>query len=143
MNSPKTANLTVLYPSDSSHTKATPRHTGHTHPEPPPNLNPSSFSDADLLLNFHSSYPGNAASPPFPQQSFVNSHSPGLLQVETASNTFQYGQEHNHYYGSNYGSMMIESQDLDISSILGDDQMWLEYLPNDLMNSFDPGGGEG
>jgi hypothetical protein len=40
-----------------------------------------------------------------------------------------------------YGNMMIESQDIDMSLLGGDDMMWLQYLPSDVMSSnFGPGG---
>jgi hypothetical protein len=36
-----------------------------------------------------------------------------------------------------YSGMMIETQDIDMS-MLTDDMMWLEYLPQDLMGGFGP-----
>jgi hypothetical protein len=42
-----------------------------------------------------------------------------------------------------YGHMMIESQDVDMSAVMVDDMKWLEYLPHDLMDVFDPGGASG
>lgn len=46
---------------------------------------------------------------------------------------------HNYMGLGGVGDMMMESQDIDMSTIGGDMMPWLEYLPQDVLNFFDNG----
>lgn len=47
----------------------------------------------------------------------------------------------NSYLGlGGVGDMMMESQEIDMSTIGGDMMPWLEYLPHDVLNFFDGNG---
>lgn len=59
-----------------------------------------------------------------------------LSQQQQQQQEYQRMQEQG---GMNYNNMMIESQDMDLSA-LGDDMMWLEYLPSEPLGGFYNGG---
>jgi hypothetical protein len=105
------------------------------------NFDSSGISDAGLLLNLHSPY----------------DTSPHLMSPENTSSqpifdgaqSSLIGGQHQLYQGTQdgdifampYGNLMIESQDLDMAAVMNDDMVWWgEYLPNNLMGAFDPGG---
>jgi hypothetical protein len=108
------------------------------------NFDSSSISDADLLLNLHT---------PYNTSSQLNSHenaataSPQIISDNAFSPLAGQQQQHdihdNDIFAMPYGNMMIESQDIDMSAVMSDDLMWLEYLPHDLMDVFHPGGASG
>jgi hypothetical protein len=107
-------------------------------------------SDADLILNLHSPY--NSQSPQLPNgiphltgstQPFVDqsSNHVGPQQAQQQQHQHQQHQFQRMQDQSTmaYGTMMIESTDIDMS-VLGDDMMWLEYLPSENSNFYDHGG---
>ena len=138
------------------HTRSQPYPRRHpSHPMPPPAAkyspivpDPASTSDAEMLLGLQSS--------PFSQttgshHSFDISHNmtpptnartdPSMTGFDfnhTQSNMFPGGP--NGYMGlGGVGDMMMESQEIDMSTIGGDMMPWLEYLPQDMLNFFDNG----
>ncbi|KAF2183744.1 hypothetical protein K469DRAFT_582311 [Zopfia rhizophila CBS 207.26] len=126
-----------------------PSATFHSVPTPDPVL----VSDADLLLNLHS--PFSASSPntnrlpstaPFPPpRGSTSVPNPTQPSTQTPSQEFAasgLGPYPTPSDGtSNFGDMMIESQDIDMSA-LGDDMMpWLEYLPHDMLGFYGDGTG--
>ena len=146
MNSPRSANLAMLYTSEGINGEQQ-RPTNESRPsvvtsgDGLPTLSPQYYayqastgvasnvdtrrmSDADLLLNLHSPYP--TPTPRQPNNMATTVTSPyvqnAFPQFQTAA-TFP------------YSGMMIESQDIDVS-MLADDMMWLEYLPQDFTNAF-------
>lgn len=109
---------------------------------------PGLISDADLLLNLHSPFSAGASPrlpnglPSFSSPPTVHQHQPplGPSNVFSMHNNSLFGHTGS-FDGSGaipFGDMMIESQDIDMSA-LGDDMVpWLEYLPHDMLNFFDP-----
>lgn len=97
----------------------------------PSNVDATRISEADLLLNLHS-YPT-----PMPRMPSHPTASGTVLNTEFIQNSSlsnQFGQ----FQGSAvmpYSGMMIESQDIDMSMI-ADDMMWFEYLPQDFKREF-------
>jgi hypothetical protein len=91
------------------------------------------------LLNLTSPYNQNSpqvpdtALPPTPQSHLNNNPNPGFVDHHEYQRMQEQGNMH-------YGNMMIESQDIDMS-VLGDDMMWLEYLPSEPMNFYGSGQG--
>lgn len=96
-----------------------------------------STSDANLLLGLNSPYGASPNMQPYQQPS-----------MHTVPNGNAYG--HSAAWGQgdfsqgdmqNFGDMMIESQDVDMS-MLGLDMMpWFDSYPtHDMLNMFDPGG---
>ncbi|OAG41728.1 hypothetical protein AYO21_03963 [Fonsecaea monophora] len=104
---------------------------------------PVSTADADLLLGLHSPY--------------TTSSAPRPVQLSQPSNAYGYSQQAQRYAGSlsrqqpitdaqsqAYSDMLIESQDIDMSSgqqfnfdFPGGDMIpWLEYLPQDVLSYF-------
>ncbi|CZT40832.1 related to pathway-specific nitrogen regulator [Rhynchosporium secalis] len=131
----------------------TTQHQHNSHPMLPPPAPKYSFmtsgsastSDAEMLLELQNS--------PF---STSNSHHSYDQTMKPPNNNN--GQEHstvsydfsqsagsmvNGFSGSgfmgNVSDMMMESQEIDMSSISGDLMPWLEYLPQDVLNFFDSG----
>lgn len=121
-------------------------HFNHMVMPPPPVQNfgvqtpdPGMVSDADLLLNLHSPFPG--ASPPGARSSLQNMIS--FPQNASIASTLQQAQQNDFSptfasYGTpsdnSFGDMVIDAQDIDMS-LLGVDMMpWdIEYLPHDLL----------
>lgn len=138
-----------------------PAHSTITSMPPPPTnfhslptADPSLVSDADLLLNLHSPFsnssPGRMPTGTSPYSTSYRSST--ISSTQTPSHDFSSGSS-NQFPSLNvgpgadgssqvpFGDMMIESQDIDMSA-LGDDMMpWLEYLPHDMLNLYDPGAG--
>jgi hypothetical protein len=109
------------------------------------NFDSSSISDADLLLNLHTPYNTSShldnhenAATATSQLIADNALSPFVGQQQQYQDVYE-----NDVFAVPYGSMMIESQDIDMSAVMTDDLMWLEYLPHDLMDMYDPGGASG
>jgi hypothetical protein len=108
-------------------------------PQQPPQVDASRIQDADLLLNLTSPYNQNSpqvpntALPQPPQSHLNNNPNPGFVDHHEYQRMQEQGNMH-------YGDMMIESQDIDMS-VLGDDMMWLEYLPSEPMNFYGSGQG--
>jgi len=107
-------------------------------------FNSSSISDADLLLNLHSRYQTS----PQVSTSHTELTNPSQQPFSDQQSAFigQRQQQYQDFHEDDalampYGNMMIENQDIDMSAVMRDDMMWLEYLPHDLMGVFDPGGG--
>ncbi|TVY20120.1 putative transcriptional regulatory protein [Lachnellula arida] len=105
--------------------------------------NPASKSDAKMLPKLQN--------PPFAQtpgshDSFEGVPSPNHSRSDTRAGTYCY--PHNMFPGPNSylglggagDMMMMQSQDIDMSTIGGDMMPWLEYLPQDVLNYFDGGG---
>lgn len=161
MNSPRSANLAMLYSSEGVNTQqqrppkglplpsivavtsgeGIPNIQSHTFRQPsyqtsptvPTNVDARRISEADLLLNLHSPYPA-----PSPQMTnnlaTATATSPNLdfVQNNTLNDPFAQFQPST---TMPYSGMMIESQDIDMS-MLADDMMWLEYLPQDFTSGF-------
>lgn len=70
-----------------------------------------------------------------------------MISPNTRQDTGSYelSQSINGFSGSNFignvGDMMMESQEIDMSSMRGEMMPWLEYLPQDVLNFFDNGNG--
>lgn len=129
-------------------------------PNPPPPLNfnapsldPSRIQDAEMLLNLtHSPYdqssPQQLPNPGIPPPSHLSNQQPNPTYMEQSHAVMSQQQQQQQEYqrmqeqgGMQYNNMMIESQDIDMS-VLGDNMMWLEYLPSEPLNGF-YGGGHG
>ncbi len=72
--------------------------------------------------------------------------SPSGTRQDSSTNPYDYQQSHtpgvypgpNSYLGmGGVGDMMLESQEIDMSTLGGDMMPWLEYLPQDVLNYFD------
>jgi hypothetical protein len=114
---------------------------------------PASTSDAEMLLGLqnspyshpsggsHHSYDGaqNMASP---SNTRHDSHSNSYDFSQSSPNIFPGGA--NGYVGlGGVGDMMMESQEIDMSTMGNDMMPWLEYLPQDVLNFFDNANGNG
>ncbi|KAJ5042838.1 uncharacterized protein L3040_004230 [Drepanopeziza brunnea f. sp. 'multigermtubi'] len=93
----------------------------------------ASTSDAEMLLGLQNPYSHGT---PTPYQSYNNTprgmRSPHDMRCDSASYDFS--------QGGNVGDMMLESQEIDVSSLGGEIMPWLEYLPQDMLNFFDNSG---
>jgi hypothetical protein len=105
--------------------------------------NSKRISDADLLLNLHSPYntaphmSSNETTTAAPAQpGFKNMPNPLAVQEQLLNQDPQ----ESDVFAMPYGNMMIENQDIDVSALMSDDMMWLEYFPRDLMDVIDPEG---
>ena len=102
-----------------------------------------SKSDAQMLLELQNS---PMAQTPGSHHSFDGIPSPNNSRSDTGAGT--YGYPHNMFPGPNSylglggagDMMMMQSQDIDMSTMGGDMMPWLEYLPQDVLNYFDGGG---
>jgi hypothetical protein len=169
MNSPKNASLAVLYPTNARDVATNPVHspilpnppilqtpmvppfprqqsgplTNMANPPPnfaSPQVDASRIQDADLLLNLtHSPY--NQSSPQLPngRMPHISNQNSGFVDQSVSQQQTEY-QRMQEQGGVPYANMMIESQDIDMS-VLGDDMMWLEYLPSEPLNFY--GGNHG
>ncbi len=103
-------------------------------------------SDAEMLLGLQSSpyhTPGSHHSFEHTSQSMA---SPNSLQHDPSRAGFDFGTSSTGVFpGPNgflsAGDMMMESQEIDMSTMGGDMMPWLEYLPQDVLNFFDNGAG--
>ncbi len=98
----------------------------------PANVDATRISEADLLLNLHSPYP--APIPRIPSHPTASGTVPNTEFIQNSPLNNPFGQ----FQGPAvmpYSGMMIESQDIDMS-MLADDMMWLEYLPQDFKRGF-------
>jgi hypothetical protein len=109
---------------------------------------PVSTSDAEMLLGLQNS---PFAQLPGSHKSFYHApSSPALTRHET-SNSNDYSQNNarlspeglNGYTGFGGGvvEMMMQSQEIDMSTLGGDMMPWLEYLPQNMLDFFDNSGG--
>lgn len=108
---------------------------------------PASTSDAEMLLGLqHSPYSHNT---PTSHHSYDHQgmssphnsrHEPTTASYDFAQNNSQ-GFPNSNGYMNNVGDMMMESQEIDMSSMGGEMMPWLEYLPQDVLNFFDNGNG--
>ena len=99
----------------------------------------ASTSDAEMLLGLQSS--------PFAHGTPISHHS--YDQNMTSPNnrhdagSYDFSQSNNGFPGTNFmgnvGDMMMESQEIDMTSMGGEMMPWLEYLPQDVLNFFDNG----
>ncbi|KAH7342513.1 fungal-specific transcription factor domain-containing protein [Rhexocercosporidium sp. MPI-PUGE-AT-0058] len=116
----------------------------NSQPMPPPapkyssmTVDSASTSDAEMLLGLQSS--------PFAHNTPTSHHS--YDQNMTSPNNRQdpgsYDFSQNNFPGPNFmgnvGDMMMESQEIDMTSMGGEMMPWLEYLPQDVLNFFDNG----
>lgn len=162
INSPRSANLAMLYSSDgvtgpqqrapngpqlpsiaavasgegipSISQPQNYRQPYQSSPPVPSNVDARRMSEADLLLNLHSPYP--TPSPRIQNNLAATVTSPNIdfVQSNTLNDPFSQFQAGTGG-GMPYSGMMIESQDIDMS-MLADDMMWLEYLPQDFTSGF-------
>ena len=117
----------------------------------PMSSDPASASDAEMLLGLQNSPYANT---PGSQHSFDHSQnitSPSNSQGQS-TNTFDFAPNglsmfssgpNGHLGFGGVGDMMLESQEIDMSALGGDMMPWLEYLPQDVLNFFDNGNGNG
>jgi hypothetical protein len=107
------------------------RHTSQNMPPPASKYtvlptDPASTSDAEMLLGLQNS---PYAHTPGSNNSYEYSNTHGL------ASPFEYGQNNGVAFLG--GDMMMESQEIDMSSLGGEMMPWLEYLPQDMLNFFD------
>ncbi|KAE8440919.1 hypothetical protein EG329_006316 [Mollisiaceae sp. DMI_Dod_QoI] len=128
----------------------------HSQPMPPPapkfpslSSDPASTSDAEMLLGLQNppyshATPGSHHS--FDHPGSQSMTSPSGTRQDSSTNPYDYQQSHtpgvypgpNSYLGmGGVGDMMLESQEIDMSTLGGDMMPWLEYLPQDVLNYFD------
>lgn len=113
---------------------------------------PASTSDAEMLLGLQNS---PFAQTPGSHNSFdhpPNVTSPSLSQQNTSSN-YEFPQNNANVFpggpngyiglGSGVGEMMMQSQEIDMSTLGGDMMPWLEYLPQNMLDFFDNNGAAG
>jgi hypothetical protein len=144
MNSSRSANLAMLYSNDGVNGTSSPCESSQTLSQPPAfrvtsssqnvpaNVDATRISEADLLLNLHSPYP--APIPRIPGHPTPSGTAPNTEFIHNSSLNNPFGQ----FQGlavMPYSGMMIESQDIDMS-MLAEDMMWLEYLPQDVKRGF-------
>ncbi|KAG9239072.1 fungal-specific transcription factor domain-containing protein [Amylocarpus encephaloides] len=109
---------------------------------PPANSESASTTDAEMLLGLQNS---SFAHMPGSQNSYDLSQgisSPGNFRQD-GMNPFDLSQNGPYVFPNSYmdgiNDMMMESQDIDMSTMGGDMMPWLEYLPQDVLNFFDNG----
>lgn len=112
---------------------------------PPVYGDPASTSDAEMLLGLQNS---PFAQTPGSHHSFEdtpNITSPPTTRHDT-SNTFDFAQNNANVLPGGYvglgggiGEMMMQSQEIDMSTLGGDMMPWLEYLPQNMLDLFDNG----
>jgi hypothetical protein len=106
----------------------------------PPQIESSRIQDADLLLNLTNS-PHNRSSPQLSNSGMPNISDPNLGFVDQSMPHQRTGyHRRQEQSGMPYFNMMIESQNIDMS-VLGDDVMWLEYLPSEPFSFYGTDGG--
>jgi hypothetical protein len=144
-----------------------PSHQSSSEIMPPPPVrfstlptDPVLAADADLLLGLHSPYESNPTQPhisnnstsyqeplpPLSSSGAPSSQTFSFAQQNTIpyfGNLQQYQLQHQPMNDQNFGDMLIESQDIDMSDQhggfmfpVGDMIPWLEYLPQDVLNYF-------
>lgn len=107
---------------------------------------PASTSDAEMLLGLQSSpfaqTPGSHHSFDASQSmSSPNTRSPGAATFGYPHGSGSMFPGPNSFHGlGGVSDMMMESQDIDMSTFGGDMMPWLEYLPQDVLNFFDGNG---
>ncbi|CZR56887.1 related to pathway-specific nitrogen regulator [Phialocephala subalpina] len=123
----------------------------HSQPMPPPApkfpsiADSASTSDAEMLLGLQNSPYSHAT--PNSHHSFDAHGNQSMTSPGTSRQDFEYQQNSgavfpspNSYLGvGGVGDMMMESQEIDMSTLGGDMMPWLEYLPQDVLNFFDNG----
>ncbi|KAL2075843.1 hypothetical protein VTL71DRAFT_786 [Oculimacula yallundae] len=122
------------------------QHRQNTHPMPPPptpkyssmTTDSASTSDAEMLLGLQGS-PFSHGTPTSHHSYEQNMTSPNNRQ-DNGPVSYDFSQSGNNGFAGgfigNVGDMMMESQEIDMTSIGGE---WLEYLPQDMLNFFDGG----
>ncbi|KAK0128364.1 hypothetical protein ONS95_000336 [Cadophora gregata] len=115
-------------------------------PMPPPapkypsmTADSASTSDAEMLLGLQSS--------PFAHGTPTSHHSYDQNMTSPSNRqdpgSYDFSQSNNGFPGTNLagnvGDMMMESQEIDMTSMGGEMMPWLEYLPQDVLNFFDNG----
>jgi hypothetical protein len=146
---------TVTYPSTSrfpSYGATSRRHPSQPMAPPAPKFSQiqsdqASTSDAEMLLGLQNS---PFAQTPGSHHSFdtaQNMSSPNNPRSDPGSASYGYANNASMFPGPNsylglggVGDMMMESQEIDMSTIGGDMMPWLEYLPHDVLNFFDGNG---
>lgn len=124
----------------------------HSQPMPPPApkfhsiADSASTSDAEMLLGLQNSPYSHAT--PGSHHSFDAHGNQSMTSPGTSRQDFEYQQNNTGVFsGPNsslgmggVGDMMMESQEIDMSTLGGDMMPWLEYLPQDVLNFFDNNG---
>ncbi|KAF4635848.1 hypothetical protein G7Y89_g2224 [Cudoniella acicularis] len=122
----------------------------NSQPMPPPlpkfssiSSEPATTTEAEMLLGLQNSpyahTPGshNSFEPTHSISSPSNSRTDASFDFQNGGSMFPPSQD---YMGlGGVGDMMMESQDIDMSTIAGEMIPWLEYLPHDVLNSYDYG----
>ncbi|PQE08459.1 pathway-specific nitrogen regulator protein [Rutstroemia sp. NJR-2017a BBW] len=145
------------HPRYSQYTHSTPRRSSHQMPPPAPKFitttpDSPSAADAEMLLGLTNS----PYQKPSPFDSHGHSHNHNLSSsprsYDFAGSPSAGGVYNGNGNGNGYtglggnqvvGDMMMESQDIDMST-LGEDMMpWLEYLPPDMLGFFEGTGNSG
>jgi hypothetical protein len=133
------------------------QHSSQPMPPPAPKYtpiasDPASTSDAEMLLGLQNS---PYSQTPGSHHSFDHSQnmtSPNNPRTDPSTSNFDFAQTQpnifpggpNGYVGlGGVGDMMMESQEIDMSTLGGDMMPWLEYLPQDILNFFDNGNNTG
>jgi hypothetical protein len=110
----------------------------------PMTTDPATTSEAEMLLGLQNSpYAQTPSSHSYDQAQHMSS--PSSVPQDPSASGYAFSQNStivgpNSYMGLGaVGDMMMESQEIDITT-MGDDMMpWLEYLPQDVLNFFDNG----
>jgi hypothetical protein len=114
---------------------------------------PASTSDAEMLLGLQNSpYSHPSGGSHHSYDGAQNMASPSSTRHDSHSNSYDFAQSSpsmfpggsNGYLGlGGVGDMMMESQEIDMSTMGNDMMPWLEYLPQDVLNFFDNANGNG
>ncbi len=115
----------------------------HPQPMPPPapkygHMDGTSTSDAEILLGLQNS---PYAHTPGSHHSYEHNMTSPSNQHDGIHADFGFGRGGNGGFlvHGGVGDMMMESQEIDMSTIGGDMMPWLDYLPQDMLNFFDNG----
>ncbi|KAI9873259.1 MAG: hypothetical protein M1830_000615 [Pleopsidium flavum] len=123
----------------------------------PLDSDPVTTSDAEMLLGLHSPYT-NSCPQPIPTTTHAYNEAPssmgnpngaiyGSSQPPHSSAPLGVFSNNGSVHGAmggggpTFADMMIETQDIDMSTFGGDMAPWLEYRPQDVLNFFDTGDG--
>lgn len=125
----------------------TPRH-GQPMPPPAPKFtsmsDSASTSDAEMLLGLQNSPYSHHTPGSHNSYDHTSSHDPRSgFEFGGGVGFSGSGSAYGGIGGMGVGDMMMESQEIDMSTMAGEMMPWLEYLPQDVLNFFDSGPGQG
>jgi hypothetical protein len=130
------------------------RHNSQIMPPPAPKYTPMSTepvatSDAEMLLGLQNSPYSQTAGSHHSYDPSQNVVSPSTSRQDPSNGSYDFSQPNTNIYpgGSNtymgfggVGDMMMQSQEIDMSSLSDDMMPWLEYLPQEYFESGNPNG---